>query len=141
MDPQQRHLLEVSYEALENAGIPLSKLAGTNTGVFVGGSNSDYRTQLYQDLENLPMFEPTGNEASLLSNRLSYTYDLKGPSMTVDTACSSSLSALHAAFRSLQIGESSVAIVGGSRLNLRPETSVGLSTMRQVMSAGIHTLS
>ncbi len=135
MDPQQRHLLEVSYEALENAGIPMRKLAGTKTGVFVGGSNSDYRTHIYQDLENLPMFEATGNESSLLSNRLSYTYDLKGPSLTLDTACSSSLSALHTAFRSLQTGESSLAIVGGSNLNIRPEPFISLSTTRQVMAA------
>lgn len=132
MDPQQRHLLEVSYEALENAGIPLCKLAGTDTGVFVGSSHSDYRNHIFEDLGNMPMFEPTGNEGSLQSNRLSYTYDLKGPSMTLDTACSSSLSALHAAFRSLQTGESSVAIVGGSTLNIRPEPSVSLSTTRQV---------
>ena len=130
MDPQQRHLLEVSYEALENAGIPLSCIAGTNAGVFVGGSPSDYRTHIYKDLHSLPMFEATGNEMSILSNRVSYAYDLRGPSMTIDTACSSSLVALHAAFRSLQAGESSLAIVGGSRLMIMPETSVSLSTMR-----------
>lgn len=130
MDPQQRHLLELSYEALENAGITLSSIAGTNVGVFIGGSNSDYRTHMWKDLDNLPMFEVTGNAESLLSNRISYVYDLRGPSLTIDTACSSSLVALNTAFKSLQAGESSAAIVGGSHLNVLPELSVSLSTTR-----------
>ena len=130
MDPQQRHLLEVSYESLENAGIPMAEVAGKNVGVFIGCSNSDYRTYMHKDVENLPMFEATGNETSILSNRISYAFDLRGPSMTIDTACSSSLVALHNAFQSLQSGECSMAIVGGSHLNLMPETGVSLSTMR-----------
>lgn len=98
MDPQQRHLLEVSYEALENAGLPLPNIAGTNMGVFIGGSKSEYRTYIGHDSDNLPMYEATGNAESLLSNRLSFVYDLRGPSLTIDTACSSSLVALNSAF-------------------------------------------
>ncbi|KAF6236674.1 hypothetical protein HO173_004965 [Letharia columbiana] len=136
MDPQQRHLLEVSYEALENAGITLSSVAGTNMGVFIGSSYSEYRTHMWKDLDNLPMFEVTGNAESLLSNRISYGFDLRGPSMTIDTACSSSLVALNAAFKSLQAGESSAAIVGGSHLNVLAESSVSLSTTRLLSSDG-----
>lgn len=130
MDPQQRHLLEVSYEALENAGIPLSSVAGTDVGVFIGGSRPDYHVIFQNDKDTLPMFESTGTAASLLSNRISYSFNLRGPSMTIDTACSSSLIALHTAFRSLQVGESSAAIVGGSNLHITPDSSVSLSTMR-----------
>ena len=130
IDPQQRHLLELSYEALENAGIALSSIAGTNMGVFIGGSFSDYHDYISKDLETLPMFEVTGNSNSLLSNRISYSFDLRGPSFTVDTACSSSLVALNAAFKSLQAGESSAAIVGGSQLKSFPTSSVCLSTTR-----------
>lgn len=130
MDPQQRRLLEVSYEALENAGIPLSSIAGTDVGVFIGGTNSDYSIVFQNDIETLPMFESTGNAASLLSNRIFYCFDLRGPSMTIDTACSSSLIALHNAFRSLQVGECSSAIVGGSNLHVTPNSYVSLSTMR-----------
>lgn len=130
MDPQQRHLLELSYEALENAGVTLSRIAGTNVGVFIGGSSSEYRYHVWKDLDNLPMFEAPGNEGSLLSNRISYAFDLRGPSLTIDTACSSSLVALNTAFKSLQAGESSAAIVGASHLNVLPEGSVTLSTTR-----------
>ncbi len=130
MDPQQRHLLEVSYEALENAGISLSSVAGTNMGVFIGGSSPDYRTHMWKDLDTSPMFEVTGNAEALMSNRISYAFDLRGPSLTIDTACSSSLVALNTAFKSLQAGESSMAIVGGSHLNILPEMSVSLSTTR-----------
>ena len=130
MDPQQRHLLEVSYEALENAGIPLSSIAGTDVGVFIGGTNIDHHSMFQSDMDTLPMFEATGNTASLLSNRISYSFDLRGPSMTIDTACSSSLIALHAAFRSLQVGESCSAIVGGSNLHVTSDSYVSLSTMR-----------
>ena len=130
MDPQQRHLLEVAYEALENAGLPLSHIAGTQTGVFIGGNSSEYRSYLSHDLHNLSMYETTGNAESLLANRISYVFDLRGPSMSIDTACSSSLTALNTAFQSLQAGESSTAIVGGSHLTIVPESTVSLSTTR-----------
>ena len=130
MDPQQRHLLEVSYEALENAGLPLPCISGTNMGVFVGGGNSEYRSHVGHDVDNLPMFEATGNAESLLANRVSYVYNLHGPSLTIDTACSSSLVALNSAFSSLQAGESSTALVGGSILRIRPESAISLSNMK-----------
>ena len=130
MDPQQRHLLEVSYEALENAGLSLTCIAGTKMGVFVGGGSAEYRSHIGQDIDNLPMFEATGNAEALLANRVSYVYDLRGPSLTIDTACSSSLAALNTAFSSLQTGESSTALVGGSVIRLRPESAISLSSMQ-----------
>lgn len=130
MDPQQRHLLEVSYEALENAGLSLHDISRTKMGVFVGASISDYRAHIGYDMKNLPMFEATGNAESLLANRVSYVYDLRGPSLTIDTACSSSLAALNSAFLSLQAGESSSAIVAGSVVRLSPDSTISLSAMR-----------
>lgn len=130
MDPQHRHLLEVTYEALENAGVTLSSIAGTSTGVFIGGNPSEYRSYIHQDLDNMPMMEATGNAESLLANRLSYVFDLRGPSMAIDTACSSSLVALNTAFQSMQAGESSAAIVGGSHLTITSSGTVSLSTTR-----------
>lgn len=130
MDPQQRHLLEVSYEALENAGLSLTCISGTNMGVFVGGGNAEYRSHIGQDIDNLPMFEATGNAEALLANRISYVYDLRGPSLTIDTACSSSMAALNTAFLSLQTGESSIALVGGAVIRLRPESAISLSSMQ-----------
>ena len=130
MDPQQRHLLEISYEALENAGLALPDIAGTNMGVFVGGGHPEYRSHLQSDIDNLPMFEATGSAESLLANRVSYFYDLRGPSLTIDTACSSSLVALNSAFLSLQAGESSAAIVASSVVRILPESTISLSAMR-----------
>ncbi|CAM1507705.1 Fc.00g045530.m01.CDS01 [Cosmosporella sp. VM-42] len=130
IDPQQRLLLECTYEALENAGVPKETIVGRNVGVFVGGSFSDYSLFCLRDADTVPAYEATGTAQSVLSNRLSYYFDLKGPSVTVDTACSSTLSALHLACQSLRSGESSQAIVGGSHLNLVPEIFISMSNSR-----------
>ncbi|OQE31225.1 hypothetical protein PENSTE_c001G09701 [Penicillium steckii] len=127
MDPQQRLLLETSYEALESAGIPKESLAGRNVGVFVGGNFADYELRNLRDVETTPVYQATGNAPSLQSNRISYFFDLSGPSLTVDTACSSSLVALHYAVQSLRSGESKEALVGGCRLNLLPDYFVSMS--------------
>ncbi|EKD12633.1 beta-ketoacyl synthase domain-containing protein [Drepanopeziza brunnea f. sp. 'multigermtubi' MB_m1] len=127
MDPQQRLLLECTYEALENAGIPKRTLVGQNVGVFVGGSFADYELRNCRDIDTVPNFQATGCAQSLLSNRLSYYFDLCGPSFTVDTACSSSLSALHLACQSLRSGESSQAIVASCHLNILPDYFIIMS--------------
>ncbi|KAI6710692.1 hypothetical protein PZA11_006639 [Diplocarpon coronariae] len=127
MDPQQRLLLECTYEALENAGIPKRDLVGQNVGVFVGGSFSDYDLRNCRDTDTAPVFQATGCAQSLLSNRLSYYFDLSGPSFTVDTACSSSLGALHLACQSLRNGESSQAIVASAHLNVLPDYFIVMS--------------
>lgn len=132
-DPQQRILLECAYEALENAGVPKESVIGSNTGVFVGGAASDYRLGNLRDADHTPMFDITGNHESILSNRISYYFDLRGPSCTVDTACSSSLYALHHAVQSIRAGESEQAIVAACHINLAPDDFVSMSMSRLVL--------
>ncbi len=88
MDPAQRKLLEVVYEAFESAGVPLHKLAGSKTGCFVGNFNYDHQLMHYRDAECPEPYSVTGGGITVLSNRVNYIFDLKGPSMTLDTACS-----------------------------------------------------
>ena len=121
MDPQQRFLLEVSWEALENAGIAADKLAGSSTGVFIGLSSNDYSQLRLHYGTPIDAYAGTGNAHSIAANRLSYFLDLRGPSLTVDTACSSSLVAVHLACKSLKQGECDRALVGGVNLMLSPE--------------------
>ena len=130
MDPQQRILLECVYEALENAGIPNHEITGRNVGVFAGGSFPDYELNNTVDVESIPMYAATGTAIALQSNRISYYFNLHGPSITVDTACSSSLTALHLASQSIRNGECSIAIVGGCHLNLTPEVFVSMTRSR-----------
>lgn len=120
MDPQQRMLLEVSWEALEHAGIPPTSLAGSATGVFVGLSTNDYSRITMAEPATVEPWTATGAAGSIAANRLSYALDLRGPSLAVDTACSSSLVATHHAVRSLREGETGAALVGGVNLLLSP---------------------
>ncbi|KAF2969557.1 hypothetical protein GQX73_g4018 [Xylaria multiplex] len=126
IDPQQRGMLECVYRALENAGIPLETVAGTPTGVYVGCFSSDYRSMMEKDLDQDLKYAATGNVVSMLSNRISWFYDLRGPSLTIDTACSSSLVAMHQACNSLKLGETTMAVVGGCNLILSNEFSMTL---------------
>ena len=121
IDPHQRLMLEVAYEAFENAGLTIEDVAGTNTSCYVGNFVSDYREMIFRDPDSAPTYTVTGTGTSLVSNRVSWFFDLKGPSFTLNTACSSSLVALHQACQSLRSGESKMAIVGGSNLILSPE--------------------
>lgn len=129
MDPQQRMLLEVTWEALENAVQAPDKLIGSSAGVFVGFNHSDYwfKHMAFSDIKKLDAYLATGGAHSIASGRLSYTFGLIGPSITVDTACSSSLLAIHLAVQSLRNNECSVALAGGVNLILIPEITVGLS--------------
>ncbi|KAK3693043.1 polyketide synthase module [Podospora appendiculata] len=120
MDPQQRILLETVYESLETAGHPLQAISGSPTAVFVGSMTNDYYDIQVRDPETLPRYNATGTNRSILANRISYVFNLKGPSMTVDTACSSSLVCLHLAVQSLRNGECESAIVAGSNIILDP---------------------
>ncbi|KAI0107024.1 hypothetical protein GGR51DRAFT_559712 [Nemania sp. FL0031] len=131
MDPQQRCLLETAYHALENAGIPIQKAAGSKTSVYTGSVGSHYCIFYDADEEVNPMYKGTGTGSPLLSNRISWFYDLRGPSMSVETACSSSMVALHLACQSLRSRESTMSLVCGSQLYLEPLSSaIGLSTMK-----------
>lgn len=135
LDPQQRLLLELAWEASENAGMPASSLAGSDCAVYVGISGLDYGTRGLDDLAAMTAHSMTGNTLSLAANRLSYVFDLHGPSLAVDTACSSSLVALHHACVCLQSGQSSMAMVGGVNMLLHPYPFVGF-TKASMLSAG-----
>ncbi|VEP13142.1 Polyketide synthase family protein [Hyella patelloides LEGE 07179] len=136
MDPQQRLLLEISWSALENAAIAPESLANSATGVFIGISSSDY-TQLQNHYgTELDAYAGTGNAHSIAANRLSYTLDLRGPSISVDTACSSSLVAVHLAINSLRNGECQTAIAGGVNLILSPELTHTFSKAGMMASDG-----
>lgn len=121
MDPQHRLMIEVTYEALETSGLSLDDIAGTQTGVFMGHFTSDYQEMIFRDPETAPAYTTTGASKTSLANRISWLFDLHGPSFSVDTACASSLVALHLACQSLRTGESDIAIVGGVNLMLNPE--------------------
>ncbi|KAF9892282.1 hypothetical protein FE257_002059 [Aspergillus nanangensis] len=131
MDPQQRILLEVVYEALEDAGIPLDSARGTNTSVYCGTftNANDYNSLQGQDLEFYPTYAITGTGNPIISNRISYFYDFHGPSMTIDTACSSSLVGLHLGSQSLQNGESDISVIVGSALQFAPNVYQTLADM------------
>jgi phthiocerol/phenolphthiocerol synthesis type-I polyketide synthase B len=120
MDPQQRMLLEVAWEALEHAGIPPSSLRRSQTGVFAGACYTDYGYVAGIDLTNVDAWTNSGGALSIIANRLSYFLDFRGPSITVDTACSSSIVALHLACQSLRVGDSDVALAAGVNLMLAP---------------------
>jgi phthiocerol/phenolphthiocerol synthesis type-I polyketide synthase A len=120
MDPQQRLLLEVTNEALEDAGIPADSLRQTLTGVFTGACAGEYGYLASTDFCQVDAYSGTGGALSILANRVSYFFDLRGPSVTVDTACSSSLVAVHLACQSLRTGDSTLAIAAGVNLLLSP---------------------
>lgn len=130
MDPQQRLLMEVSWQCLEDAGQPVDDLRGKQIAVVMGISSADYSTLLWISRSDygLPDNEPfvlPGNTGCIAANRLSYFFDLKGPSFTVDTACSSSLVAVHLACEAIWRGEASAALAGGVQALLQP----GVHTM------------
>lgn len=131
-DPQQRILLETVYEALESAGLTLDQVQGSLTSVWAGLMNGDFADIQTRDIETLPTQHATGTHRSILSNRISYFLDARGPSMTIDTACSSSLVALHQAVQSLRSGESDVAIVAGANLILDPAMYVAESKLHML---------
>jgi acyl transferase domain-containing protein/NADPH:quinone reductase-like Zn-dependent oxidoreductase/acyl carrier protein len=120
MDPQQRILLELTWEALEDAGLRRSDLAGKPVGVFVGASTTEYQTLRNSDIATADGYSATGGALSIISNRISHAFDFRGPSFTVDTACSSSLVALTQALSALREGTIDTAIVGGVNSLLSP---------------------
>ncbi|OTA84031.1 hypothetical protein M434DRAFT_36551 [Hypoxylon sp. CO27-5] len=136
MDPIQRLLLECSYEALENAGIPKESIAGRKVGVFIGGPDNEHRMGNLRDLDDSPMFDPTGSQGAFLAGRISYFFNLTGPTFTVDTACSSSMHALHMAVQSIRTGESEQAIVGASHLITQPDVWVSMAKLRLFADSG-----
>ncbi|KAL6232485.1 hypothetical protein BDW75DRAFT_242951 [Aspergillus navahoensis] len=136
IDPQQRMLLETVYEAMEDAGLTISAMKGSDTAVYVGLMTGDWHEMQIRDPENMPMYMATGTARSIVSNRVSYFFDWKGPSMTIDTACSSSLVALHHAVQSLRSGESRVAVAAGANLILGPEMMIAEANLHMLSPTG-----
>ncbi|NJP81754.1 type I polyketide synthase, partial [Streptomyces sp. AA8] len=127
MDPQQRMLLEMTAEAFDDAGIDPAGLAGSDTAVFVGISDMSYGGLQMARVEEITAYAMSGSALSIAANRLSYVFDLRGPSIAVDTACSSSLTAVHQACETLRSGRSRIALAGGANLLLSPYHFVGFS--------------
>jgi len=136
IEPQQRLLLEVCSEALENAGQAAEKLAGSQTGIFVGISTEEYSSLVVNDLSRVDGYTGTGVAISVAAGRLSYAFGFHGPAMSVDTACSSSLVTVHLACQSLRNGECDLALAGGVNLILSPRGAVYFSQVRAMASDG-----
>lgn len=137
MDPQQRMLLETVWSALEDAGISPGTIAGTNVGVYVGASGLDHGNLHVADPGSIDSHFMTGNTLSILSNRISYIFDLRGPSFTVDTACSSSLVAFAQAQAAIASGQIDMAIVAGVNLLLSPFPFIGFSRASMLSPTGL----
>jgi acyl transferase domain-containing protein/acyl-CoA synthetase (AMP-forming)/AMP-acid ligase II/thioesterase domain-containing protein/acyl carrier protein len=127
MDPQHRLLLELAWEAFEDAGQVPARLAGTRAGVFIGISTNDYGQIQLKDPRLINAYWSIGNSLSIAANRLSHVFDLRGPSLAIDTGCSSSLVAVHLACRSLWSGESMLAVAGGVNAILSPAVTINFA--------------
>ncbi|MBV9357075.1 MAG: type I polyketide synthase, partial [Chloroflexi bacterium] len=136
MDPQQRIILEVTWDALERAGQPLERLSGSNTGIFVGVLGNDYGVLEVLQPERLDVYSGTGTAHNMLAGRIAYLLNLRGPAIALDTACSSSLVAVHAACQSLRTGECGMALAGAVNVILSAETTISLSRMRMLSPDG-----
>ena len=127
MDPQQRILLEVAWEALEHAGLAPDRLGGTRASVTMGVYYTEYQNTSTTDPESIDAYSATGNAHSVTVGRIAYLLGLRGPAVAVDTACSSSLVSVHLACQGLRMRESDLALAGGVSLILRPETQLALA--------------
>ncbi len=136
VDPQQRLLLELTWEALEAAGIPAESLAGSDTAVYVGISGHEYGSAAFNDPDTLSPYSATGNSLSIAANRISYVFDLRGPSQAIDTACSSALVALHDSCAALGRGESRIAIAGGVNALMSPHSTVAFCRASMLSPTG-----
>jgi myxalamid-type polyketide synthase MxaE and MxaD len=136
MDPQGRILLEVSWEALEDAGEREEALVGSTTGVFVGALNDDYENLLTRAPERFDVYGWANSQAASLAGRVSYAFDFVGPSVVVDTACSSGLTAVHYACAALRSGECDRALAAGVNVLLLPENSMGYASAKMLAADG-----
>jgi acyl transferase domain-containing protein/acyl carrier protein/phospholipid N-methyltransferase len=138
IDPQQRLLLETAWEAMEDAGLVLDLEKGTDLGVFVGVSHNDY--QIIQgtpwDSTGITPHSPTGTAHSIAANRISYCFNLRGPSVAMDTACSSALTAVHAACEHIWAGRGDAALAGGVTIMISPGGFIGFSQASMLSPEG-----
>ncbi|KAK1689679.1 beta-ketoacyl synthase [Colletotrichum godetiae] len=136
MDPTHRMLLEATYEGFENAGLRLEDVSGTQTSCYIGTFTGDFPNLQARDNEGPSIYHATGLSSSLASNRLSWFYNLRGPSMTIDTACSSSLTAFHLACQSIRTGEAEMSVVAGANLMFGPDMSILLGAAKILSPEG-----
>ncbi|MBP6601220.1 MAG: type I polyketide synthase, partial [Verrucomicrobiales bacterium] len=136
MDPQQRWMLEAAWESLEDAGMAPDSLRGSKTAVYVGIASNDYANVAQSDPRNVDVHTNSGSTLSIASNRISYLFDLKGPSVSVDTACSSALVAINLACESVWSGEATMALAGGVNALLTPDASIGFSKATMLSPSG-----
>ena len=136
IDPQQRILLETVYEAMEDAGLSLYGLKGSQTSAYVGSMSADYTDIQTRDVESLSQYMITGTSRALLSNRLSYFFDWRGPSISIDTACSSSLAAVHFGVQALRNNECTASCVAGSNLILGPDAYLAATSLHLLSPSG-----
>ncbi|KAK0392639.1 hypothetical protein NLU13_2134 [Sarocladium strictum] len=136
MDPTHRMLLEATYEGFENAGLSLEDVSGTQTSCYIGTFTGDFPNLQARDNEGPSIYHATGLSSSLASNRISWFYNLRGPSMTIDTACSSSLTAFHLACQSIRTGEATMSVVAGANLMFGPDMSILLGAAKILSPEG-----
>ena len=136
MDPQQRWLLELTWEAFEDAGEKPINWRGSATGVYVGISSNEYGSIQMMGESDIDVHTNSGSTLSIASNRISYLYDLKGPSISIDTACSSALVAVNLACKSIWSGECDAAFAGGVNALLMPDSSIGFSKASMLSPSG-----
>ncbi len=137
VDPQHRLLLETVWECFEDAGIAADTLAGSRTGVFTGAGSNDYMRLQTAAGVDAGGYTATGNSLAMAANRISYTFDFRGPSLTIDTACSSSLVAVHQAAASLKRGECDLAVAGGVNLILSPDATTSFTEAGMLAADGV----
>lgn len=136
LDPQQRLMLELCWGCIEDAGYPPASLSGSDTGVFIGAGNLDYRELLGQRLPTVDAHRSTGNLIGLVPHRVSYFLNLRGPSLVFETACASSLFALHAAIQAINSGESRMALAGGVNALLTPTQFISFAKTGMLSPSG-----
>ncbi|MCW3464993.1 SDR family NAD(P)-dependent oxidoreductase [Chitinophaga nivalis] len=137
MDPQQRIMLELTWSCLEDAGIPPCDLSGSNTGVYLGVFNVDYKELLEGTMHtSIVAYHGTGAAATIIPNRISYYYNWNGPSVAIDTACSGSLQAIHLAIQALLLGECEMAFAGGVNLILTPAKHIAFAKAGMLSPSG-----
>lgn len=130
MDLQQRIMLEIAYEAFENAGLPLKAISGSDTSCYVGDFTAAYREMAFRDMDTATRYSLSETDTEIISNRIPWFYDLRGSSFTLGTACSSSLIILSLGYQSIHTRESSVALVGGCNLLQNPDMFQALSNQQ-----------
>lgn len=136
LDPQQRLVLEVVWETIENAGMAMKNLAGSNTGVFVGACKAEYWELQKNTSTGFTSRSVTGSDLGMIPNRVSYTFDFRGPSILVDTLCSSSLVSIHSACQSIRSGDCDMALAGGVNAILLPDALIALSQSQALSPTG-----